>query len=319
MIIRINSGWQDSLQNQNADIRSVMSWEGFVGNHKSIRFDNLRVAKRFVQYLNRGYGKTKQRKNKVQWSYTCKYVAGCPFLIRLRVVGGSIQDGYRTIDNQRFQVMECIWHNHDKEGNPLPASIVQSANHEERREDEEDLQIPQNPPIEDLESIYAHRNDERLLKSEEWYRKSLRELSTHVSNLRDRWKYALEQCEVIISSCRELPRPHVDVVTEITMEDGMMVMNGSKPTSYSDDELSRFIDLITNAIHAPIPNRHYVQSPTISIPVEYTSQTSNDDAQHGNSGVGDDEEVDNYNGLERHGNGDNGDGMQVEMNEEGQG
>ena len=76
--------------------------------------------------------------------HTRKYVKGCPFLIRLRVVGGSIQDGYRTADNQLFQVMECILHNHDKDGNLLPASIVQPVNQEERREDEEDLQITQN-------------------------------------------------------------------------------------------------------------------------------------------------------------------------------
>ena len=65
----------------------------------------------------------------------------------------------------------------------------------------------------------------------------------------------LEQRDVILDACRNPPRHHVDVVTEITMEDGMMVMNGSKPTDHSEDMLSKFIDLITNAINAPTPRR----------------------------------------------------------------
>ena len=328
MSICIAADWKETLQNQNAGVRSVMTWEGFVSNHQSIRFDNLRVAKRFVQYLNNGYGKTKQRKNGVQWSCECKYVTGCPFLIRLRAVSGSIRDGCRTIDNQRFRVTQCIWHNHDMEGSPLPTAIEQPVLQEERREAEEDMQIPQNMHLGDEESVYVHRNDERLQKSEEWYNNSLRELSTHISNLREEWRAALEQCEVLLSSCRELPHPHVDVVTEITMEEGVMVMNGSKPTNHSDEELSRFIDLITNAIHTPVSSRHYVQASTISIPVEYTSQANNDDGQYNNMGIGDDEEVADHTGEGLSDNGDNrdnGDDMQVEINqgdgdnEEGQG
>ena len=141
-----------------------MTWEGFVENQESIRFDNLRVAKRFVQYPNNGYGKTTQRKNGVQWSCKCKYVIGCPFHIRLRAVSGSIRDGCRTIDNQCFRVTECIWHNHDMEGNPLPATIEQPVIEEEMREDEEDVQIPQNMPMEDQNFIFVHRNDERLVE-----------------------------------------------------------------------------------------------------------------------------------------------------------
>ena len=48
----------------------------------------------------------------------------------------------------------------------------------------------------------------------------------------------LEQRDVILDACHNPPRHHVDVVTEITMEDGMMVMNGSKPTDHSEDMLS---------------------------------------------------------------------------------
>ena len=109
-----------------------------------------------------------------------------------------------------------------------------------------------------------------------------------------------------------------------------MVMNGSKPTNHSDEELSRFIDLITNAIHTPVSSRHYVQAPIISIPVEYTSQANNDDGQYDNMGIGDDEEVADHTGEGLSDNGDsdnrdNGDDMQVEIyqrdgdNEEGQG
>ena len=57
MSICIAADWRETLQNQNAGVRSVMTWEGFVSIHQSIRFDNLRVAKRFVQYLNNGYEK----------------------------------------------------------------------------------------------------------------------------------------------------------------------------------------------------------------------------------------------------------------------
>ena len=317
MSIRIAADWKETLQNQNAGVRSVMTWEGFVENRQLIRFDNLRVAKRFVQYLNNGYGKTTQRKNGVQWSCKCKYVTGCPFHIRLRVVSGRMPDGYTTIDNQRFRVTECIWHNHDMEGNPLPAAIKQPVIEEEMREDEEDVQIPQNMPMGDQNFIFVHRNDERLQKSEEWYNKSLEELSTHVSNLRNVWRAALEQRDRILSSCREHICPHVDVVTEITMEEGMMVMNGSKPTNHSDDELSRFIDLITNAIHTQTSTQRLVQASTISIPMEFSSLADND-GQHDSIRVDDNEEVDNnireelsYSGD----SGDNGDDMQVEINQ----
>ena len=91
----------------------------------------------------------------------------------------------------------------------------------------------------------------------------------HVCNLLNVWRTALEQRDSILSSCREHIRPHVDVVTEITMEEGMMVMNGSKPTNHSDDELSRFIDLITNAIHTQTSTQRLVQASTISIPMEF--------------------------------------------------
>ena len=167
MSIRIAADWKETLQNQNAGVRSVMTWEGFVENQESIRFDNLRVAKRFVQYLNNGNGKTTQRKNGVQWSCKCKYVTGCPFHIRLRAISGRMPDGYTTIDNQRFRDTECIWHNHDMEGNLLPAAIKQPVIEEEMREDEEDVQIPQNMPMGDQNFIFVHRNDERLQKSEE--------------------------------------------------------------------------------------------------------------------------------------------------------
>ena len=109
------------------------------------------------------------------------------------------------------------------------------------------------------------------------------------------------------------------------MEEGMMVMNGSKPTNHSDDELSRFIDLITNAIHSPIPSQRLVQASTISIPMEFISLADNDDEQHDSIRVDDNEEVDNNIGEELSHNGDNGDNMQVEIdqrdsdNEEGQG
>ena len=66
MSIRIAADWKETLQNQNAGVRSVMAWEGFVENQESIRFDNLRVAKQFVQYINNGFGKTTQRKDGVQ-------------------------------------------------------------------------------------------------------------------------------------------------------------------------------------------------------------------------------------------------------------
>ena len=141
------------------------------------------------------------------------------------------------------------------------------------------------------------------------------------------WRAVLEQCDRILSSCREHLHSHVDVVTEITMEEGMMVMNGSKPTNHSDDELSRFIDLITNAIHTPIPTQRLVQASTISIPMEFSSLADND-GQHDSIRVDDNEEVDNNIREELSHNGDSGDSgddMQVEINqrdsdnEEGQG
>ena len=153
------------------------------------------------------------------------------------------------------------------------------------------MQIPQNMHLGDEESVYVHRNDERLQKSEEWYNKSLSELSTHVSNLCNMWRAALKQRERILSSCREHICPHVDVVTEITMEEGVMVMNGSKPTNHSDEELSRFIDLITNAIQTELPNQRYVRLSTILIPMEFTSLADNDDEQHDIIYVGGNEEV----------------------------
>ena len=57
MSICIAADWKETLQNQNAGVRSVMTWEGFVSNHQFIHFDNLRVAKRFVQYLITGMEK----------------------------------------------------------------------------------------------------------------------------------------------------------------------------------------------------------------------------------------------------------------------
>ena len=44
MSIRIAADWKETLQNQNAGVRSVMTWEGFVENRQLIRFDNLMVA-----------------------------------------------------------------------------------------------------------------------------------------------------------------------------------------------------------------------------------------------------------------------------------
>ena len=111
------------------------------------------------------------------------------------------------------------------------------------------------------------------------------------------------------------------------MEEGMMVMNGSKPTNHSDDELSRFIDLITNAIHTQTSTQRLVQASTISIPMEFSSLADND-GQHDSIRVDDNEEVDNNIREELSHNGDNGDSgddMQVEINqrdsdnEEGQG
>ena len=70
----------------------------------------------------------------------------------------------------------------------------------------------------------------------------------------------------------------------------MMVMNGAKLINYSDDKLSRFIYLITNVIHTPIPTQRFVRVSIISISVEFTSQTNNDD---------DEEEHDNKDHLRR--------------------
>ena len=71
----------------------------------------------------------------------------------------------------------------------------------------------------------------------------------------------------------------------------MMVMNGSKSTNYSNDELSRFIDLITNAIQTELPNQRYARLSTILIPMEFTSLADNDDEQHDIIYVGGNEEV----------------------------
>ena len=96
---------------------------------------------------------------------------------------------------------------------------------------------------------------------------SLRDLSIHVSNLRNVWRAALKQCKRLLSSCREHPHFHVDVVTDISREEDMIVMNGSKPSNHSEDELSRFIDLITNAIHTQTSTKRFVRASTISIPM----------------------------------------------------
>ena len=135
-------------------------------------------------------------------------------------------------------VTRCIGHYHDTEGNSIPIYGGRRLKGGKWVTVGGDLQIPANNPIEDDELDYTHHNDERLLESEEWYNKSLGELSTHVSNLRNEWKAALQQRDVILDACHNPPRHHVDVVTEITMEDGMMVMNGSKPTDHSEDMLS---------------------------------------------------------------------------------
>ena len=72
-----------------------------------------------------------------------------------------------------------------------------------------------------------------------------------------------------------------------------MVMNGSKPSNDSDDELSQFINWIAKTIHTQIRTHCYVRSSTISIPVEFfKSQTNNDDdGMHYYLVVGDNEEV----------------------------
>ena len=61
------------------------------------------------------------------------------------------------------------------------------------------------------------------------------------------------------------------------MEEDMMMMNRSKQTSQSDDKFSWFIDLITNAIQTQTQTQGAVRTSTISIPVEFTSLTENDD------------------------------------------
>ena len=73
-------------------------------------------------------------------------------------------------------------------------------------------------PVEDQDSAFTNRNDDSLQKSEEWYTKSVEELSEHVYNLYDMWKDALEQRELILSLCCEHFHHNVDVVTEIRME-----------------------------------------------------------------------------------------------------
>ena len=45
------------------------------------------------------------------------------------------------------------------EGSPLPAAIEQPVIQEEMREDEEYVQIPQNMPLRDEESVFDHQND----------------------------------------------------------------------------------------------------------------------------------------------------------------
>ena len=72
----------------------------------------------------------------------------------------------------------------------------------------------------------------------------------------------------------------------------MMVMNGSKPSNDSDDELSQFINWIAKTIHTQIRTHCYVRSSTISIPVEFLkSQTNNDDGMNYYLVVSDNEEV----------------------------
>ena len=238
MAIIIDNYWNTNPHVIRSDIRRVMTWRGFVDNAESIMFRDLNAGKTFAYYLNKGYGETRQRRNGIQWSYGCKYVNGCPFCIILLAASRNISDGHTSVDNQEFVVTRCIGHNHDTEGNSIPIYGRRRLKGGKWVTVGGDLQIPANNPIEDDELDYTHHNDERLLKSEEWYNKSLGELSTHVSNLRNEWKAALQQRDVILDACHNPPRHHVDVVTEITMEDGMMVMNGSKPTDHSEDMLS---------------------------------------------------------------------------------
>ena len=104
------------------------------------------------------------------------------------------------------------------DANLLPTVIEQLVIQEEMKEDEEDVQLPQNMSMNGREHAFIHRNDECLQKSEEWYNKALEELSKHVSNLCDMWKDALEQRELILSLCCEHFHRNIDVVTEIRME-----------------------------------------------------------------------------------------------------
>ena len=178
------------------------------------------------------------------------------------------------------------------DANLLPTVIEQLVIQEEMKEDEEDVQIPQNMSMNGREHAFIHRNDECLQKSEEWYNKALEELSKHVSNLCDMWKDVLEHHKLILEVSREHFHHNVDVMTEIRLVEGMMVMNGFKPTNHSDDKLSRFIDLIAKTIHTDVLTQHFVQASTISIPVEFLSQTNNDDdGMHYYVVVGDNEEV----------------------------
>ena len=89
------------------------------------------------------------------------------------------------------------------------------------------------------------------------------------------------------------------------MEEDMMMMNRSKQTSQSDDEFSWFIDLITNAIQTQTQTQGAVRTSTISIPVEFTSLTENDD-----------EEVGNHTDENLSCNGNNRDDIQVDINHE---
>ena len=55
--IHMKSYWKEFLKSQNAGVRRVMSWEGFVESHSLICFDDLRVTKLLIEYLNWGYWK----------------------------------------------------------------------------------------------------------------------------------------------------------------------------------------------------------------------------------------------------------------------
>ena len=271
-----------------------MTWRGFIDNAERIEFTSLDAGMTFLYYLNEGYGQTKQRKNGIQWKYECKHVSGCPFCIILLPVSRKIPDGCKTVNSQLFQVTRCIGHNHSIHGDPVPVYGRR------RVKGGKWVTIGSNPPVspnsssEDQVSDYSHRNGERLRQSEEWYNKSLNSLSICVSDLRKKWNDILKQRDIILSACTDLPHFHVDVVTEVRMEEGLIVMDGSKPTEHSEAELSRFIDLLTIAIHTPSPHRRVVCTPTIAIPPGFSSYNGNEADRSGDVGVADEDEADDH-------------------------